>query len=151
IVLDNQRRAQEVWQMAREKPTADFFGKLAEQYSVEPASRANQGRVPPIQQHGGQPELEREAFTLKTGDISGIIQVTNRYIILFMEGFTQPVKVQLAEVRNDIVDDIQEKKLRMAMQQEFERLVEDARIDNFLSGTSHSPARKVAGALQPGA
>jgi parvulin-like peptidyl-prolyl isomerase len=151
IVVDNQRRAQEVWQMAREKPTAEYFGKLAEQYSVEPASRANQGHVPPIQQFGGQPELEKEAFALKAGEISGIIQVTNKYIILFMEGFTQPVKVQLAEVRNDIVEDIHEKKLRMAMAKEFERLTDDARIDNFLAGISHSPARKAAGSLQPGA
>ena len=142
IVLDNQRRAQEVWQQARDNPTLDYFGKLAEQYSVEPSSRANQGRVPPIQQYGGQPDLEKEAFALKKGEISGIIQVSSTYIILYMEGFTDPVKVRLEEVRNDLYEDIREKKIRLAMSQEFENLKDEARIDNFLAGTSHSPDRK---------
>ena len=44
IVLDSQRRAQEVWQKARDNPSIDFFGKLAEQYSIEPASQ-NQRRT----------------------------------------------------------------------------------------------------------
>ncbi len=148
IVLDNQRRAQEVWQQARDNPSIEFFGKLAEQYSIEPASRANQGRVPPIQQFGGQPELEREAFALKPGEISGIIQVLDKYVILYLEGYTDPVKVKIEEVRNDIYEDIHEKKLRMAMGREFERMKDEASIDNFLAGTSHAPQKKnqVAGA-----
>ncbi|NCA12369.1 peptidylprolyl isomerase, partial [bacterium] len=34
IVLDSQRRAQEVWQLARQNPTAERIGELAEKYSV---------------------------------------------------------------------------------------------------------------------
>jgi PPIC-type PPIASE domain len=148
IVLDSQRRAQEVWQQARDNPSVEFFGKLAEQYSIEPASRTNQGRVPPIQQFGGQPELEKEAFALKPGEISGIIQVLDKYVILYLEGYTEPVKVKIDEVHNDIYEDIHEKKLRMAMAREFERMKDEASIDNFLAGTSHSPRKKnqVAGA-----
>ncbi len=142
IVIDSQRRAQEAWQQARENPSVEFFGKLAEQYSIEPASRANQGRVPPIQQFGGQPELEKEAFALKPGEISGIIQVLDKYVILYLEGYTEPVKVKIEEVRNDIYEDIHEKKLRMAMAREFERIKDEAGIDNFLAGTSHAPQRK---------
>lgn len=155
IVLDNPRRAQEVWQKARENQTAEFFGKLAEQYSVEPASRANEGRVPPIQQFGGQPDLEREAFAMKPGDLSGIIQVSDKYIILFLEGFTEPVKVNPAEVRKFIYEDIHEKKQRIAMGREFERLQEEAHVDNFLAGTSHRPKPKqqvsrIGGGNEPG-
>jgi hypothetical protein len=58
IVLDSQRRAQEVWQLARQHPTADRIGDLAEQYSADPTSRALRGEVPPIQRHGGQPDLD---------------------------------------------------------------------------------------------
>lgn len=142
IVLDSQRRAQEAWQKARENPSVEFFGKLAEQYSIEPASRANQGHVPPIQQFGGQPDLEKEAFALKPGEISGIIQVMNNYVILFLEGYTDPVKVKLEEVRNDIYEDIREKKLRLAMAREFERMKDEAGIDNFLTGSSHAPQKR---------
>ena len=64
IVLNNQRRAQEVWEKARQNPTVKNFGDLAEQYSIEAGSRSLRGEVPPIQRHGGQPLLEKEAFSL---------------------------------------------------------------------------------------
>ncbi|HTQ38337.1 MAG TPA: peptidylprolyl isomerase [Pirellulales bacterium] len=144
IVLDTQRRAQEVWQKARDNPSVDFFGKLAEQYSIEPASRANEGRVPPIRQFSGQPELEKEAFKLKPGEISGIVQVGDKFVIMYMEGFTKSVQVSKDEVKNLIYEDVHEKKMRLKMTGEFDRLKEEARIDNYLAGTSQSPQRNEA-------
>ncbi|HZZ27806.1 MAG TPA: peptidylprolyl isomerase [Pirellulales bacterium] len=144
IVLDTQRRAQEVWQKARDNPSVDFFGKLAEQYSIEPASRANEGRVPPIRRYGGQPDLEREAFNLKPGEISGIVQVTDKFVILYLEDFTKPVQVRKDEVKSLIYEDVHEKKLRLKMSSEFDRLKDEANIDNYLAGTSHSPQRNEA-------
>jgi parvulin-like peptidyl-prolyl isomerase len=141
IVLDTQRRAQEVWQKARDNPSVDFFGKLAEQYSIEPASRANEGRVPPMRQFSGQPELEKEAFRLKPGEISGIVQVTDKFVILYLEGFTKPVQVSKDEVKSMIYEDVHEKKLRIKMASEFDRIKDEARIDNYLAGTSQSPQR----------
>ena len=139
IILDNQRRAQEVWQLARQNPTVEHLGKLAEQYSVDPASRALRGEVPPIQRHGGQPALEREAFALKPGELSGVLQIADRFLVLFCEGFTAPAEVKFAEVRNELYDDIFEKKQRIEMARFFSHLREGATIDNFLAGTSHSP------------
>ena len=144
IVLDNQRRAQEVWRLARENPTLEMFGELAEQYSVDPASRALRGEVPPIQRHGGQPALEREAFSLKPGELSGVLQVADRFLVLFCEGFTQPADLKFAEVRDELFDDIFDKKQRIEMARHFSHLREAATIDNFLAGTSQSP---VSGAL----
>ena len=66
----------------------------------------------------------------------------NKYIILYLEGYTEPVKVKIEEVRNDIYEDIHEKKLRLAMAQEFDRMKDEAGIDNFLAGTSHAPQKK---------
>ncbi|MEI8229206.1 MAG: peptidylprolyl isomerase [Planctomycetota bacterium] len=139
IILDNQRRAQEVWQLARQSPTSERLGELAEQYSVDPASRALRGEVPPIQRHGGQPALEREAFSLKPGELSGVLQVADRFIVLFCEGFTAPAEVKFAEVRDELYDDIFEKKQRIEMARFFSHLREGATIDNFLAGTSQSP------------
>jgi parvulin-like peptidyl-prolyl isomerase len=152
IVVDTQRRAQEVWQKARDNPSVDFFGKLAEQYSIEPASRSNQGRVPPIRQFSGQPELEKEAFSLKPGEVSGIVQVTDKFVILYLEGFTKPMQVSKDEVKNLIYEDVHEKKLRLKMATEFDRLKDEARIDNYLAGTTQSPQRTEAkaGARQMG-
>jgi parvulin-like peptidyl-prolyl isomerase len=139
IVLDSQRRAQEVWQLARQNPTADAIGELAEKYSVDPTSRTLRGEVPPIQRHGGQPALEREAFALKPGELSGVVQIADRFIVLFCEGYTVPGKVEFAEVRDELHDDIFEKKQRIEMARYFSHLREAATIDNFLAGTSQSP------------
>jgi parvulin-like peptidyl-prolyl isomerase len=70
IVANDHRHALKVWNMASANPQAEYFGQLANQFSIEPASKANFGEVPPIQRHGGRPELEEEAFNLQPGEIS---------------------------------------------------------------------------------
>ncbi len=142
IVLNNQRQAQKVWENARGKPTDDFFGQLAHEYSVDPVSRENFGRVPPIRKYSGRPELEKEAFSLKPGELSGIIASEDSYVILRCTGFTTPVVRSLdSEVRAELVKDIREKKIRIAMAVEFDRLVESAAIENYLAGTFQAPAK----------
>jgi len=139
IVLDSQRRAQEVWQLARKNPTAEAIGALAETYSVDPTTRALRGEVPPIQRFGGQPTLEREVFALAPGELSGVVQIADRFMVIFCEGFTEPAKVSLDEVRDELYDDIFEKKQRIEMARHFSHLRESASIDNFLVGTSQAP------------
>ncbi|MEI6255677.1 MAG: peptidylprolyl isomerase [Planctomycetota bacterium] len=152
IVMDSQRRAQEVWQLARQNPASERIGDLAEQYSVDPTSRTLRGEVPPIQRHGGQPALERQAFGLKPGELSGIVQIADRFMVILCEGFTEPSEVKFAEVRDELYDDIHEKKQRIEMSRYFANLRESATIDNFLAGTSQSPTRSAAGGpTQPAA
>ena len=141
IVLDSQRRAQEVWRLARENPTLEKIGDLAEKYSVDPTSRTLRGEVPPIQRWGGQPALEREAFALKPGELSGVVQVADRFLVLFCEGYTEPAKVTFDEARDELYADILEKKQRIEMARHFTHLREGAAIDNFVAGTSQSPVR----------
>ena len=142
IVLDSQRRAQEVWQLARQNPTAENIGTLAETYSADPTTKALRGEVPPIQRWGGQPAIEREAFALKPGELSGVVQVADRFMVLFCEGFTEPARVSFAEVRDELFADILEKKQRIEMARHFSHLREAAAIDNFLTGTSQSPTKQ---------
>lgn len=141
IVMDNLRRAQEVWAKARQNATPEFFAKLAKEYSIEPGSRDTGGEVPPIQQHGGRPQLEKEAFKLKPGELSSITQVGTRYVILLCEGRTEPLNVKFEEVRDEIYRDIYEKKLRLAMASQFEEIRSSAQIDNYLAKTTQSPKR----------
>jgi parvulin-like peptidyl-prolyl isomerase len=150
IVLANQRKAQEVWELARAnadqpiRERLEQFGKLAEEYSIEASSKALQGKVPPIQQHGGQPQLEKEAFNLKPGELSGIVQVGDKFVILFCEGHTEPTKVSFNEVKQLIYNDIYEKKQRIAMAEVFNQLKDSAQIDNFLTGDTQSPAKRAS-------
>ena len=139
IVLNTQRIAQEVFEKARKNNTSEFFGELASQYSVEPSSKALRGEVPPIRKWGGQPTLENEAFALKIGELSGVIQVGDKFVVLRCEGVTRPADVKFADVRDDIQKDLFEKKLRLKMAESFENLQDSATIHNYLAGTSHSP------------
>jgi len=150
IVLDSQRRAQEVWQLARQNPTADHVGALAEQYSVDPTTKSLRGEVPPIRRWGGQPALEREAFALEPGELSGVVQVADRFMVIFCEGFTAPAQVSPAEARDELHADIFEKKQRIEMARHFTHLREAAAIDNLLAGTSQSPTRPQGGPPAPG-
>ena len=131
IVLSDQKTAEEVWKMARGNPNERFFGQLAEQYSTEPVSASNRGKVPPIRKYGGQESIEREAFAMKPGELSGIIAAGDSYIILKCQGHTTPVVDNLEDVKSELVRDIKEKKLAQAMANEFDRLKDAAEIDNF--------------------
>jgi len=133
IVMSNQRTAQEVWEMARGRNTAQFFGELANQYSVEPSSRANFGKVPPLRKHGGQASLEKAAFGLKPGEMSGIIEVGGQYVILRSQGFTDPVVQDINAVKEDLVKEIREKKLAKQMDTMMAKLSADAQITNILN------------------
>jgi parvulin-like peptidyl-prolyl isomerase len=148
IVLGNMRRAQEVWDKARRNPSPEFFGDLAAEYSEEPTSKALRGEVPPLGRHGGQPKLEEVAFQLEEGQVSGIIQVADKFVILRCEGRTERTNVDQATVNDILYRDIYEKKLRIAMGQKFEQINAQARVDNYLAGTSHAPDKPKGNAQQ---
>ncbi len=139
IVLSDQRSAQKIWEMARGNPTDQFFGQLAAQYSVEPVSSSNFGKVPPLRKHGGQPAIEREAFKLKPGELSGIIATGDKYVILRCQGFTEPVVRDIEAVRDELVEDLNESKRTVAMANHFDRLREAAEIENFYEVQKRSP------------
>ena len=139
IVLTQERQAQKVWELARSQPTRENFQHLARQYSVEEGSKALGGEVTPIRKHGGRPELEKEAFALKKGKISGIIQMEGSYVILYSDGMTKPIDVKYNEVKDQIETDLLEKKMRVAMATEFSKMQATAQIDNYLTGVSQSP------------
>ena len=173
IVFGDLRLAQRIWKMARAEHQkladvrkkqidsgvntqkankvfldtfSDFFGDLANQYSIEPGSKRLRGQVPPIQKWGGQPVLEKEAFALSPGQLSGIVGVGDKFVMLFCQGMTTPVDVDPAEGREMIKEDLREKKLRIAMGQYFQRLQDYATIDNYLAGTTQSPEKTLSSA-----
>lgn len=130
-VLSDQRTAQKVWKMARDNPAEEFFGRLAEQYSIEPVSASNSGKVPPIRKYSGQPTIEREAFALKSGELSGIIATGDKYIVMKCQGRTKPLVSDIEAVRPELVRDLTEKQYYTEMSKELDRLKETAEIDNF--------------------
>ncbi len=146
IVLDNPGRAEEVWNLADQDKTRESFGKLARKYSIEPNSKALDGAIPPIPRYSGNDNLEREAFRLKESEISGIIQLaTNRYAILLCEGRTER-KVELSEVRDDLINNLREEKTQESVAKVFDSLKKKARVENIRTGEVINPERDVRSA-----
>lgn len=137
---NDHRRAQEVWQMANREKTEENFSDLAERYSYDPELRQGKGVIPPIARHCGTPAIEQEAFSLKPGELSQIIQCDEHLVILYCLGYTDPLPVKIEDVKVDIIADIFEKKQHIIMAMFFEKLCEQAVYENYLTGESQNPA-----------
>jgi foldase protein PrsA len=138
IMIDNLRRGNEVWEMAKKNPAN--FEQLAQDHSIDPNSRALGGQVPPIPRYTGAEKLEQEAFRLKEGDISGVIEIgPSRYVILKCEGRTTPVVDNIDEVRDTLYDELKEAKTQQAVGKVFEKIKESTRVDNYYARTTSGP------------
>jgi foldase protein PrsA len=155
IVVDNSRRAREVWDKAHANP--DDFEKLAQECSMDPSSRAMGGKIPPIAQYSGSEEVEKAAFKLKKGEISPVIQIgpnLNQYIIIKCEGRTVPTVTEMtSDIEQILTDQIREEKTQLAVMEVFEKIKSEARVDNYVTNVSTGGDRKAAGksAGAPGA
>ena len=146
IIMDNSRRAREVWEQAVKNP--DEFERLVRQHSVDRNSAAMDGVIPPIARYSGSKDLEEIAFKLKPGEISPTVQLTpNQIIILKCEGMTTPAVTDIKEVESILIEELREEKTQLAVNQTFKRLKEEARVDNFV--TRSSTGGKVSSSTKP--
>lgn len=149
IMLDNQRRANEVWQKASASP--DDFERLARENSIEPGSRALGGSVPPVARYSGSPEVEKAAFKLREGEISGVIQLgINQYVILKGEGQTEQIVKDINEVKGQLYTDLMEEKVQESVAKLFDELKKTTRVDDYFNGTTTGDVRQVSGQTVPG-
>ncbi|MCG6158538.1 peptidylprolyl isomerase [Rubinisphaera margarita] len=134
IMMENVRRANEVWEKANRTP--EEFDKLAREHSVEPGSRALGGSIPPIARYSGNEALEEAAFRLQKDEISGLIQVGSKYVILKCEGHTDQVVTDIKDVWNELYQQLQEEKTQERVAKVFEQLKKETRVDNYLTNIS---------------
>jgi foldase protein PrsA len=159
IMCNDKRRALEAWEQARQaldKGHPEEFTRLVHEYSDDPASRPLDGRISPIHKYSGMQALEDAAFNLREGELSGVIEVGNYYVILLCEGQTTPDEVTLDEVRDKLYEDIYRKKVEQAALNVFAELKDASRIENLMTGETKPRAtaqRSAAGrsAVRPAA
>ena len=73
-MCDKLQRAQDAWNLVMKDPAS--FGKVARERSIEPTSKALDGQIQPVRRYAGNDNLEKAAFELEEGHISGIIDVS---------------------------------------------------------------------------
>jgi parvulin-like peptidyl-prolyl isomerase len=132
IVVDDQRKAQNVWKLVRDNPTREYFGEMAAKHSTDPSVSALRGEIPPIGKHCGRPLLEKAAFELADGELSPIIQTDGKFVILLCEGRTSPEAVTLEDVRSDLYDHVYRVKLNDAMGKMFDQMQQTAEVTNYI-------------------
>jgi len=152
MMFDNMRRAQDVWEQVMKNPGE--FAVLAKKHSVEPNSRALEGKIPPIRQYGGNESLEEAAFKLREGEISGIVQVGTKFVVLLCEGRTVPVVTQkdgfTDEMQKTLREQLLEEKIQAAVANTFSRIKDEATIHNFMNGvTTNGKIRQTSGTKRP--
>lgn len=150
MMFSDHRSASKIWKMATANPTEEFFGQLANQYSIEPMSKNNFGHIPPVQKYSGRPTLEAEAFNLNPGEISKVIQLGDYWTFLYCRGLTTPKTNDVEEVREFIVKDVERRKLFVEMEHARQKMFKEAQIDNYLTGTSQPGETFVRQARQTG-
>jgi len=137
IMMDNFRRAGEVWEQAKRNP--EEFERLARDHSIEPNSKSLGGSIPPISRYSGNADnraVEDAAFRLKPNEISGLIQVGSNYVILKCEGHTKQVVTDISEVSEQLYDQLTEEKTQERIAQVFDNLKKQTRVDNYLTNIS---------------
>jgi foldase protein PrsA len=139
IMLENPRRAQDVWNECKKKDKT--FEELAQEHSIDPNSKALGGAIPPIPRHSGNATIEKEAFKLKTGQLSPLIEVPTaagtRWAILKCEGRTEPVvEERTQEISDEIVTELKERKTQESIAKVFERIKAEAHVINHLTKTN---------------
>jgi foldase protein PrsA len=140
IMCDKLTRAQEAWNLVQKDPAS--FGKVARERSIEPTSKSLDGQIQPIRRFAGNDIVEKEAFKLEDGQISGIIEASTpeqrRYVILLCEGHTTPIVKNINEpgIKEQCHKILEDEKTQVAVAKVFERLKKQAQVDNFLTNTS---------------
>ena len=135
IMFENVRRANDIWQKAQAHP--EDFARLARTHSIDPNSKSLDGVVPPIPRHSGNKELEKAAFSLREGEVSGIVQIRpKRFVIMLGEGFTEPVVKHIDEVRELLWHDLEKEKVQESVARVFDKIKRETRVDNYLTNTT---------------
>ncbi len=149
IMCDKVERAKEAWELVTKDPAS--FGKVARERSIDPGSKALDGKIQPIRMYGGNDNLEKEAFKLNENEISGIIDVStpeaHRYVILLCEGRTTPIVKDINErgIREQVRKQIEEEKTQIEVAKVFERLKKEAQVENFLTQMSTRGIQQTSG------
>jgi hypothetical protein len=140
----------DIYAKIRDNP-AEF--ELAAKSQASSALAAQGGHVPPFGRNTtGNEEMEREAFALRPGDISRVIETPQGLVVVKCLRHIPPEKgVSLESERAKLEKEIRERKITLEIPKLFKELKDQARPQIFLikTTTMEDIEREVKEALSP--
>lgn len=80
IVLPDDKHKDQLWHKARESEAG--FHEIATKYNLPALCPKGGAGIPPIHRHFGDPTIERIAFGLKVGDVSQLIGLPDKTVVI---------------------------------------------------------------------
>ncbi len=127
IVLEKgDKHKYQVWEKVSENE--EQFSEHARKQFI-PALAAKGGEVPPIHKHFGDPNVEREAFSLKVGQVSRLLEMPDGTSVILKCDKLIPADTlrKLSEERLALHKEITEFKLNQEIPRMFKQLRDEAR------------------------
>jgi len=128
LPADKKKEKEALAKQVREKAMAgEDFGKLAKQYSDDPGSKDNGGEYT-FPRGQMVPAFEAAAFSLKTNQISDLVETQYGYHIIKLEEKIPPSKVDFAKVEPQIKEALQRDQVETNAPAYLEKLRADADV-----------------------
>ncbi len=152
VIKKNGDSGKEMAEEVRQKALGGAdFDKLAELYSEDPTGQANQGDWGWIDDRTLNEGLTKIAFSLKPGEVSDVVELAGNYYLLYVEAKQNASTKSLAEVHDDIENQLLEEERQKAQEKWIAGLRQKAYIwiDGVTPNGSHSSAEDHAAADVP--
>jgi len=127
---DTRKKAEEYLKQAKATTTYEQFGLLAEKVS-EDDYRVNMGDHKVVKRSDLPAEVIQILLALKTGEVSGLIQLGNAYTIVRLNSHIPVGRTKFTEVRSGLMKKLQQQKTEQLRAALDKRLHQNAKIQEL--------------------
>ena len=128
IVVEKEEEAKEILEMLKK---GEHFKKLAQERSIDPASKPMAGELDWFEKGKGEKAIEEAVANLEKGGISGIVKAKSGYYILKLDEKRVSPKPPYLKIKDDLVRKLVYKKLTEVVNKEIEDLKKKITIETF--------------------
>ncbi len=98
------------------------------------------GKLKPVGRYAFEPQLEREAFKLRKGEVSELLKTEKNYVVLKCDDrFAADTTANFEAVRAKLAAQVREQKAELAMRTAFQGLLQEAKPSIFLAPPDKAP------------
>jgi parvulin-like peptidyl-prolyl isomerase len=124
-----QAKRKKIDELLKRARGGENFTNLAAQYSEDPASKDNNGELPPASRDQMSPELAAAAFSLTNNQISDVIEMSYGYYIIKLLDKVPAKKLDYATVADDLKDALKRQKITGQAPAYLEKLKKAAGVE----------------------